>query len=505
MHQNKIALGIQAFQQAQQAHAGKDYEQAARLYRKALALMPDNPKVLLEASQLAMEMKDWASAEALFRKIGKLRPQSNYEGYLGEALFRQGKFAEAIPFFREYLARFPDNTDVMHALGNSLCSLGQWEEGHAKAAEAQRLRPRAKYLDSVLNALYHMGRVDELEALATEAIKQYPDSAEIRSMYALHKLKSGDLAEGFRFFTDFRWRNNINTAAHGGTPGEWWDGKPFDGTLLVTAEQGLGDELMASSIFGDIVAMGQKAVIECDARLVPVYRRSFPSLQFVVRGERRLNDIHDAGGNFRKINMLDLASLFRTTPGSFPARRRWLKADPERTAAFRARYQQEWPGKKLVGISWKSTRVMEGLAQKGAQLADFAPVLAVPDAVFINLQYGDIEGEIAALAASRAGQVHVDPDVDTMNDIDTVFAQTAALDLVVSTSNTAVHIAGALGVPCYLLLPKTRPMLWYWGYRGERTPWYPSLHLLRNPREDNWQELMADVARRVAEERTPAP
>lgn len=505
MQQNRIALGIQAFHQAQAAHAAKDYQQAAKLYRKALVLMPDNVKVLLEASQLAMEMKDWVSAEAIFRKIGKLRPQSNYEGYLGEALFRQGKFAEAIPFFREYLARFPDNTDVMHALANSLCSLGQWEEGHAMAAQAQRLCPKAKYLDSVLNALYHMGRVDELDALATEAVKQYPDSPEIRSMYALHKLKSGDLAEGFRYFADFRWRNNLDTAPDGGTPGQWWDGKPFDGTLLVTAEQGLGDELMASSIFGDIVAMGQKAVIECDARLIPVYRRSFPSLQFVVRGERKLNDIHDAGGNFRKINMLDLASLFRTVDGSFPARHSWLKADREKAAAFRTRYQQQWPGKKLVGVSWTSTRVMEGLAQKGVQLADFSPILAVPDTVFINLQYGDVDGEITALAASHAGEVHVDPDVDTMNDIDTVFAQTAALDLVVSTSNTAVHIAGALGVPCYLLLPKTRPFLWYWGYRGDRTPWYPSLHLLRNSQDGDWQALMADVARRVANTRTDSP
>lgn len=298
-------------------------------------------------------------------------------------------------------------------------------------------------------------------------------------------------------------RNNINTAADGGTPGDWWDGKPFAGTLLITAEQGLGDELMASSIFDDIVAMGQKAVIECDARLLPVYERSFPSLQFVPRGERKLNDIHDAGGNFRKINMLDLASLFRTAPGSFPARRSWLKADPEKTAAFRSRYRQQWPGKRLVGISWKSTRIMEGLAQKGVRLADFAPVLSVPDTVFINLQYGNVTDEIAALATAGCGEVHVDPAVDTTNDIDAVFAQTTALDLVVSTSNTAVHIAGAIGAPCYLLLPKVRPFLWYWGYRGERTPWYPSLRLLRNTREDDWQQLMQDVAHRVAAGETP--
>lgn len=499
MQNNKIALGLQAFQKAQQAHAEKRYAEAVKAYNQALALMPDNPKVLLEFGRLTDEIKDWKASEQIYRRLGNVRPDCGYEGHLGRALFSQQRWADAVPFLEIQAARTPDETDVLHALAMSLCSLGRWEEGLAVAQHAWQLKPIPRHIDSVLNALYHLGRCDELEELAAQALARFPDSQEVRSMYGLHKLKSGDLREGFRYFQDFRWRNNINTAPDAGTPGDWWDGKPFDGTLLVTAEQGLGDELMLSSMFDDLVAMGQRALIECDQRLIPVYARSYPALRFVPRGERRLVEAFEADGNFRKVNALDFARFFRQAPEDFPAGRRgWLKADAAKTAAFRHAYQARWPGSRLVGVSWKSSRTMEGGADKGVRLADFAPVFSVPATAFVNLQYGKVEDDIAAVRAAGLGDVFIDPDVDSMNDIDTLFAQIAALDLVVSTSNTTVHIAGALGTPCLLLLPKVRPILWYWGYRGESTPWYPSLTLMRNRAEDTWDELLKDVARRVA-------
>lgn len=494
MQNNKIVLGLQTFQKAQQAHAEKRYAEAVKAYNQALALMPENPKVLLEFGKLTDEIKDWKASEEVYRRLGKARPDCGYEGHLGRALFSQQRWAEAVPFLEIQAARTPNETDVLHALAMSLCSIGRWEDGLAMAQRAWQLKPIPRHIDVVLNALYHMGRCDELEVLATQALARFPDSQEVRSMYGLHKLKSGDLKEGFAYFQDFRWRNNINTAPDAGTPGEWWDGTPFDGTVLVTAEQGLGDELMLSSMFDDLVAMGQRALIECDQRLIPVYGRSYPTLRFVPRGQRKLVDAFEAGGNFRKVNALDFAHFFRQAPEDFPAGRRgWLKADPTRVNALRADYEARWPGKKKVGISWKSQRVMEGGAIKGTQLTDFAPILAVPDCVFLNLQYGDVAADIKALQDAGLGEIQIDARIDATDDIDALCAQLSTLDLVVSTSNTTVHLAGALGVPCLLLLPKVRPILWYWGYRGESTPWYPSLTLMRNPREDDWTGFLRNA------------
>ncbi|MFP5441172.1 MAG: tetratricopeptide repeat protein [Gammaproteobacteria bacterium] len=491
-----IQRGLQAYAQAQALHRERKYAQAAELYKRALACMPDHPHVIAGYAQLAEDVRDWAGAEKLFRRLGTLRPDVDYQAHLGLALYRQQRFADAIPLFETHLARQPRDADVMHALATCLYATGRWEEGLARAQAAMALKPDEDRTDAVLNGLYHLGRSDELDAQLASALRQFPESRAIRSMNAQHRLKSGDHDAGFRYFADFRWRNHLDLPDDAGMPGEAWDGRRFDGTLLVVAEQGLGDEIMMSSMLEDLVAMGQRAIVECDPRLLPLFARSFPQLQFVPRHRQQLQQAFAAGGGtgFKRVNALDIGGFFRRDAARFPARARWLQADAPRAAALRADYHGRWPGKKLVGISWKSSRRLEGDADKSFALADFAPLLQRDDVVAICLQYGEVRAEIDALHAAGNGRLFVDERIDASNDIDGLAAQIAALDAVVTTSNTTAHVAGALGVPCLVLLPRTWPVLWYWGYRGERTPWYPSLRLLRNESDTDRRALLQRAA-----------
>lgn len=491
-----IQRGLQAYAQAQALHRERKLAEAVTLYNRALALMPDHPHVLVSFAELAEEVKDWGAVEKLYRRLGTLRPDIDYQGHLGVALFRLRRWAEALPFLETHMARHPGDADVLHAISNCLCSLGQWEEGLARARTAMQLKPNDEITDAVLNALYHLGRDAELEPQLAAALQKFPDSRAIRSMYGLHHLKAGHYDAGFRYFSDFRWRSNLDVPDNAGIPCEAWDGQPFDGTLLVVAEQGLGDEIMMSSMLEELVAMGQRAIVECDPRLIPLFARSFPTLEFVPRYQKQLQRAFTEGGGtgFRRVNALDMGTFFRRDATRFPARTHWLQPDPQRVAALRADYRARWPGRKIIGLSWKSSRLQEGGADKSFRLADFTPLLQRDDCAMINLQYGDVRADIDALRASGSGELFVDERIDASNDIDALAAQIAALDAVVSTSNTTVHIAGALGVPCLVLLPRTRPVLWYWGYRGERTPWYPSLRLLRNESEDERSELMQRAA-----------
>lgn len=489
-----IAKGLQLFAKAQELHAAKQYAAAAAHYKKTLSLMPDHPNVLVAYAQLAEEVKDWPSAEKLYRKIGALRPNSNFEVKLAGTLFQQERYADSIPLFEKYIEQNPEEVEILHALGNSLCMVGRSEEGLAMARRAHALNSDEKYTDTLINALYHLARIDELDKSIADALKRFPDSRKVRSMYAVHKLKSGDYDNGFRYFEDLRWRNNIQRPGYDETTtNDTWDGTPFDGLLVIAAEQGLGDEIMLSSMFSDLLATGQEMVIACDQRLIPLYQRSFPDMMFVPRRGKTAVD----GARYksvRRITALDVAHVFRRQRANFPERRQWLSADARQTQALRTTYQTRWPGKKLVGISWKSTRVMEGMAIKSVDIEDFSPLLTNPDCIFVSLQYGDVTGDVAQLREQTGCEIFVDPDIDSLRDIDGYAAQISALDLVISISNTAVHVAGALGVPCWLLLPKARPILWYWGYQGDTTPWYPSLHLMRNTRNDNWKEFTANIA-----------
>lgn len=499
-----IKRGIAAFTQGQQFYAQKKLPEAAAAYQHAVALLPEHPQLLLAYADLAEEVADYASAEKLYRRLGNVRPESGFEGRLATVLFRLQKYVDAIPYYEAYLDRLAakgsSDGDMLHALSSCLSMAGRWEEALERARQALAIEETARYRDAELNALYNLGRAEELDACIDDMLARYPESREIRSLFALQKLKSGDFRNGFRFFEDLRWRNNLknrNPNSPDGTIKSDWDGQPFDGVLIITTEQGLGDEIMLSSMFEELFATGQRAIIECDERLRPLYQRSFPGQEFVARQKKNSITV-PAGTDVRHLAALDLARALQRDSDSFPARKHWLKADPQRVANLRKAYRKNWPGKRLVGLSWKSARVMDGGgATKNIDITDFVPMLAERDSRFINLQYGNISGDLAALRGAGVS-LFVDDDIDTMNDIDGLAAQIAALDLVISTSNTTVHIAGALGVPCWLLLPKHRPILWYWGYRGDTTPWYPSLRLIRNPEEKTWDALLASVTEDLA-------
>lgn len=494
-----IRRGLAAFEQARRMRDLKKIAEAAAAFQRATALMPDHPQLLSEYAQFAEEAGDMRAAERMYRRITELRPEAGAGPRLAAVLFRQGKYSEAIPYFEDFLAtpaqQANPNIDMLHAYASSLCTVGRWEDGLAEARRLLKIREDVRYRDTEINALYHLGRRGELDACIDDMLARYPDSREIRSLYALHKLKGGDFANGFRFFDDLRWRNTLNLKGRGSVDAyaTRWDGTPFEGVLIITTEQGLGDEIMLSSMFDDLLATGQRVIIECDERLMPLYQRSYPQLQLLPRGQKK-NLVFPAGTDIRNITALDLANTLRNDRAKFPAQRgAWLKADPARVAAIRADYRKRWPGRKLVGLSWKSARTMEGGATKNIDITDFAGMLASDDCRFVNLQYGNIAGDLAALRGAGL-TLFVDDAIDPMEDIDAFAAQVAALDLVISTSNTTVHVAGALGVPCWLLLPRTRPILWYWGYAGDTTPWYPSLRLWRNREESRWENLLGDVA-----------
>lgn len=484
---------LQLFQQGQQLHMAKKPAQAAEAFSKANALLPDHPGILVAYGQLAEEVEDWNATEKIYRRIGALRPNSNFEGKLALSLFKLDRYAEAIPLMRTHLARHPNDPDMLLPLGLALCKEKNWDAALACGKQLEAVRPDDKSMDIILNSLFNLGRRDELDALIESALARHPESPWVQSLYGVHFMKCGDLRRGFSFPLAVRWRYERKNPDYAMAPADWWDGQPFDGTLLVRGEQGLGEEILAASMFNDLVRMGQRCVIDCEPRLLPLFRRSFPTLEFVARFEGNLDRIAASGVRYRRIQSLDLAHFFRRNEVLEP-QSPWLHADTAMMDALRARYRREYPGKKIAGISWKSSREFVGGPGKSIALTDLAALLRLPDYTWFNVQYGDIAADLDAVAALDITPPRVDSAIDATNDIDLLAAQLLAFDTVVSTSNTTAHLAGALGVKCHLLLPKTRPVLWYWGYDGAGTPWYPSITIHRNAREDDWQDLAAAVA-----------
>lgn len=365
----------------------------------------------------------------------------------------------------------------MANLGTALQELGSWPDAEAALTRAVALDAgSAAIRTNLANLLLVAGRY-------AEAVGHY-DAADLldpggpaRSFNRGHALVAlGRLAEGWAEL-DRHW-------ARGRTPPRplpEWDGGPEPGGVLLWHQHGVGDAVLSLGMAEEAATRAGRLVVECDPRLLPAVRRSMPEVTAVARG--------DAPPLAAQLPATRLPCLLRRTLADFPARAAYLRADPARTAELAARYRGA--GRPLVvGVAWRSTNAAFG-ASKSIPLADLGPLFARRPALWVSLQHGDCAAEIAA----AGGQVTVDPAIDPIADLDGLLAQIAAVDLVVAGSNTTAHLAGALGKPCWVLLPRGSGLLWHWLLpTGERSPWYPSVRLFRATLPADWSAVIRQAA-----------
>ncbi|MGE0725508.1 MAG: hypothetical protein AB7O45_14115, partial [Alphaproteobacteria bacterium] len=269
-------------------------------------------------------------------------------------------------------------------------------------------------------------------------------------------------------------------------------GEPLAGRrIAVWSQLGVGDEIMMCGQLPALRAAGAEVLLEATERLIPLLSRSMPWLALAparTADDRPADGLRDPAVDF-KIGIGDLDAWF---PPPDRPRLPYLQAAPEAAARRRANYRRLGSG-PLVGIAWRSAAAVG--AAKSTALADWRAHLAAGPAVIVADHDGDTREERAAMAAMGVA-VHHDPEVDPLRDLDAHASQLAALDLVISTSNTAAHLAGALGVATWTLLPGPDGLLWYWGGGGDRSPWYDSMRLIRpRPAGTGGIDLEAAAAR----------
>lgn len=273
----------------------------------------------------------------------------------------------------------------------------------------------------------------------------------------------------------------------------FWDGSP-DPTLrlLVWADQNVGDEMQFAQLIPELLDRVGAVTLECDARLVPVFARSFPQISVIPRADPpALAAPADA-----QIPQGHLGRLLRGDAGRFAATpARWLKAEAGDAHRLRRRYRDWSGGRPVVGIAWKSAnRVFRG---KNVPLDDWTPILQVPGLRFLSLQYGEVTEDLAALRERSGIEVLHDREIDPLRDMDGFSAQLDAVDLVISISNSTIHQACGLGRPVWAML-HVRPD-WRWGLAGDACPWFPTLRLYRQAVRFEWQPVAAAVAGDLAD------
>ena len=253
---------------------------------------------------------------------------------------------------------------------------------------------------------------------------------------------------------------------------------------MVWKEQGIGDQIVCLSLVPEVREMCDTLSVYVDPRLQSLCKRTMPDIHF-IEDEKALNSedcdfhlpIQSLGGLIRN----DISDFGRTVRG-------YLKADPVRVEAIRKELKLN--GKTVIGISWKSFKVLNVL-KKSVQLKDMERIFSGLDVVLVNLQYGDVEDEIREFKEATGIDVVQCASVDNREDLDGLAALIEVCDLVVSTSNVTVHLAGALAKETWVLLHYVS--IYYWLEERKDSIWYPSLSLYRQPTLDDWDSVYVSL------------
>jgi tetratricopeptide (TPR) repeat protein len=516
------------------AHHGQGrLREAEQLYRQILADDPGNADGLHLLGMIAHQSGDSETAVALIRQAIAIKPNAaSYHANLGNVLQHQGYARDAAASYLRALRIKPGLAEVHVNLGNvflaakDFASAVTWYEralalnaaipeahknlgdayvmqekpGLAIAAYERALKLSPEYVDAMIElgsllratgdlhgALMHLKRAREIR----------PENATAVFREALVRLLLGDWAAGWSCYEE-RWRSPDHATPMRENPQPFWQGERLAaGRLLLWPEQGVGDEIMFAGLIPDVLRTGSLCILECDTRLEPLFRRSFSLLPGIEVTSDRSAAIDPAREIAAQLPIGSLSRLFRGDRSAFASSSfAYLKAEPAKTAEFRGRYGEEAPPDCLrVGIAWRSNNVKTGPA-RSVELETLMPLFGLHGVRWISLQYGALE-ELKEEAALAKAPVLVDPHVDQLADIDSFAAQIAALDLVVTIDNTTAHLAGALGVPVWVLLPFAPD--WRWLREGDGSPWYPSMRLFRQPTRGDWGFVVRTAAEALAE------
>ena len=439
-----------------------------------------------------------------------------------QARVDSGNLDEAVWLINEALNQSPDDWRLLCVAASAQLKMEKFGFAMALLRRADQMAPNnSELLNNIAMCELGCMRLDESEALLKRALKLKPDNANAMNNLALvyvNKCEAGQAIEwgnksrkikgddpalmetlGYAHLMLRQWDQGWK-GFEGGLHGKirrprsyqgegYWDGRPV-GTLVVRGEQGVGDEISFASVIPDALKRADKVVVECDARLQGLFSRSFPGIEFHGTRFKKEElpwvdqyqiDAHVLSGS--------LCQYFRLKDEDFSGDP-YLKPDPERVIQWKALLDSLGPRRK-IGIAWKGGSHGTHRTRRSTNLEAFLPLFR-QDADFISLEYKDPSAEIAELKAKHGITVHHWPRGSQSYDIDDVAALVASLDLVVTVQTAVVHIAGALGKPCWVLVP--RKPHWRYHLSGDSMPWYKSVKLYRQ--KSDW----AGVINRIAED-----
>ena len=486
-------------EEAMAAHRRGDDAAAAAGYRAALALQADNADAL---HLLGTIMARSAPEEgiALIERALAVNPHS-FEAHLNLAntFAKLLRMTKAELHFHAAHKLNPTSGAAISGLGSALLHLGRYTQAEPFLRESLRRDPKsALALLNMATLMDATDRGDQALQFYDLLLEVHPDHSEGHHHQSLAFLLRGQFAEGW---AKHGWRVKCHPTFHGQFKFPYWGGEPLRGRkILVWTELGPGEEILVGTMIPDLLTAGAHVVLLCSPRMAPIFARSFPSVD-VLAGQMPC-DPKILDGIELQASIAELGRALRPSFSAFGGGT-LLMAQADRTADLRRRYKAVAGDNLLVGLSWQSKNSLLEDA-KSVPLREWAPILMCPGVTFVSLQYGDVAMEVAEVKRELGIEVIVDVEINPLNSLDDFAAQVAAVDRVVSVSNTTAHMGGALGRPVSVLIPSNHGRIWYWFLERNDSPWYPDVRLFRQHPVRGWQPAIAAIADDLARDSSGA-
>jgi tetratricopeptide (TPR) repeat protein len=489
-------------------HALKRDQDALASFDKALALKPDDAGAFNYRGNVLLGLGRPADALAAFDRTLALVPR-HPEAMLNRGIALAGleRHGEAVAAFDAALATSPSNPMAHYNRGLALFSLGRYADAVASYDRTLSLAPdHVKALNNRGLALQMLNRHPEALASYGRAVEIQKDYADAHFNQALALLTIGDFRHGFEKY-EWRWRRSgmpgerraaLASPARGHSIGARAGHSPEQGssargqgrplwlgeyplqrkTILLQAEQGLGDTIQFARYVPLLARAGARIVLEVQQELVPLLAQLEGAASVVARGQPLpAFDVRCPLGS--------LPLALKTEPATIPAEIPYLTADAARIAKWRPRIDGFGPPK--VAVAWSGNVRHSNDRNRSIALSQFASLWSDDRSRFVGIQR-ELRSEDAQRLAGEERVMHVGAELDDFADTAAVLA---LVDLVITVDTSVAHLAGAMGRPVWILLPFSPD--WRWTLEGESSRWYPSARLFRQPSLGDWASVIERV------------
>ena len=490
-------------------------EDAKACYSKALSIKPDYAEAHDNLGGLLKETGQLAEAIVCYRKAIEIAPDFIAAYYnLGNAFEEDKQLDMAIDSYSKALLIQPNHAEVYHKLGNIFINKRQYDDaidnydkalsinpnyaavynnlGYALSKKTGDLNKAIEYYNKALSinpehadtynnlgcAYNDLGMFKEAEQAFRQALKIRPDFADAQFNWSLGMLLNGNFEAGWKKYR-YRFKRKNATASYPDISIPEWRGECLQNkTLLIWAEQGLGDTIQFVRYLKKIKKGGARILFYCKPSLKRLLEPVSAIDQVIDNFETVAADFH--------IPLLNLPELEGTKLDTVPCEVPYLFPENNSVKQWREKLQNS--DKLRVGLVWAGSPSHSNDQFRSVKLAEFSDLFLIKGISFYSMQKGEATGQLNDLINRSTVKMNIINVSEQLNDLSDTAALMANLDLVISVDTCVAHLAGALARPVWTLLPANPD--WRWLLERNDSPWYPTMQLYRQEEPGNWKAVI---------------